>query len=87
MFIYLIKMRVGKYNGVCFFLFFFYIDSLKGITLQMLQVKCHALLVFLLVFGKVVLALISLASGALGGVVFYSPSLMCFLFSAKNGKG
>lgn len=69
-----------------FFSFFFYIDSLKGITLQMLQVKCHALLVFLLVFGKVVLALISLASGALGGV-FYSPSLMCFLFSAKNGKG
>lgn len=50
--------------------FFFDIDSLKGITLQMLEVKCHAFLVFLLVFVKVVLALISLALGALGVLYF-----------------
>lgn len=49
-----------------FFFCFFFIDSLKGITLQMLQVKCHAVLVFLLVFVRVVLALISLAFGVLG---------------------
>lgn len=56
---------LGNTTG-CFFLVFFYIDSLKGITLQMLQVKCHAILVFLLVFVRVVLALISLALGVLG---------------------